>query len=125
CATFRSPHTACWCVSFCHRVLADYGPPIAAARPLICQWAPVPPPHAAARSTVCHAMSLYHLPLLLSSTPHSAMCTIRSPHTAAGPLFCHRFAGKDYSLLHRCRQVHYNLSMGPPYLVTLLLGHTV
>ncbi|CAI9538022.1 unnamed protein product, partial [Staurois parvus] len=35
CATFRSPHTA-WCVSiFCHRVLADYGPPIAAARPLM------------------------------------------------------------------------------------------
>ncbi|CAI9617973.1 unnamed protein product [Staurois parvus] len=26
----------CWCVSFCHRVLADYGPHIAAARPLIC-----------------------------------------------------------------------------------------
>ncbi|CAI9592272.1 unnamed protein product, partial [Staurois parvus] len=27
----------CWCVPFfCHRVLADYGPPIAAARPLIC-----------------------------------------------------------------------------------------
>ncbi|CAI9550915.1 unnamed protein product [Staurois parvus] len=32
CATFRSPHTHCW-VPFCHRVLADYGPPIAAARP--------------------------------------------------------------------------------------------
>ncbi|CAI9602998.1 unnamed protein product [Staurois parvus] len=31
CATFQvSSH--CWCVSiFCHRVLADYGPPIAAA----------------------------------------------------------------------------------------------
>ncbi|CAI9582200.1 unnamed protein product, partial [Staurois parvus] len=24
------------CFIFCHRVLADYGPPIAAARPLIC-----------------------------------------------------------------------------------------
>ncbi|CAI9585106.1 unnamed protein product, partial [Staurois parvus] len=24
------------CSIFCHRVLADYGPPIAAARPLIC-----------------------------------------------------------------------------------------
>ncbi|CAI9606569.1 unnamed protein product, partial [Staurois parvus] len=40
-----SPHSAmchfqvsshCWCVPFCHRVLADYGPPIAAARPVIC-----------------------------------------------------------------------------------------
>ncbi|CAI9573233.1 unnamed protein product, partial [Staurois parvus] len=68
-----SPHSAmchfqvsshCWWVPFCHRVLADYGPPIAAARPVICHgprtdsscccqarnlsWAPVPPPHAAA-----------------------------------------------------------------------------
>ncbi|CAI9616900.1 unnamed protein product [Staurois parvus] len=36
-------------------------------------WAPVPPPHAAARSRVCHG-SLYGLPLLLSPSPHSAMC---------------------------------------------------
>ncbi|CAI9615333.1 unnamed protein product [Staurois parvus] len=36
-------------------------------------WAPVPPPHAAARSRVCHG-SLYGLPLLLSLSPHSAMC---------------------------------------------------
>ncbi|CAI9541432.1 unnamed protein product [Staurois parvus] len=34
---------------------------------------PVPPPHAAARSRVCHG-SLYGLPLLLSPSPHSAMC---------------------------------------------------
>ncbi|CAI9609185.1 unnamed protein product [Staurois parvus] len=39
CATFRSPHTAGG-VPFCHRVLADYGPPIAAARPLICHGPP-------------------------------------------------------------------------------------
>ncbi|CAI9585374.1 unnamed protein product [Staurois parvus] len=36
-------------------------------------WAPVPPPHAAARARVCHG-SLYGLPLLLSLSPHSAMC---------------------------------------------------
>ncbi|CAI9571560.1 unnamed protein product [Staurois parvus] len=36
-------------------------------------WVPVPPPHAAARSRVCHG-SLYGLPLLLSPSPHSAMC---------------------------------------------------
>ncbi|CAI9594213.1 unnamed protein product [Staurois parvus] len=36
-------------------------------------WAPVPPPHAAARSRVSHG-SLYGLPLLLSPSPHSAMC---------------------------------------------------
>ncbi|CAI9554195.1 unnamed protein product, partial [Staurois parvus] len=65
----------CWCVPFfCHRVLADYGPPIAAARPLICHGPPIPPPpHAAAKSRVSHG-SLYGLPLLLPPSPHSAMC---------------------------------------------------
>ncbi|CAI9601557.1 unnamed protein product [Staurois parvus] len=33
CGTFRSPHTHCWVPFLGHRVLADYGPPIAAARP--------------------------------------------------------------------------------------------
>ncbi|CAI9591453.1 unnamed protein product, partial [Staurois parvus] len=36
-------------------------------------WAPIPPPHAAAKSRVSHG-SLYGLPLLLSPSPHSAMC---------------------------------------------------
>ncbi|CAI9579491.1 unnamed protein product, partial [Staurois parvus] len=61
------------CSIFCHRVLADYGPPIAAARPLICHGPLYPPPHAAAKSRVSHG-SLYGLPLLLSPSPHSAMC---------------------------------------------------
>ncbi|CAI9606567.1 unnamed protein product, partial [Staurois parvus] len=87
CATFRSPHSHCWCVPFCHRVLADYGPPIAAARPVNLPWAPVPPPHAAARSTVSHG-SLYGLPLLLSPSPHSAMCHFQvSSHCWCVP-FC-------------------------------------
>ncbi|CAI9603490.1 unnamed protein product, partial [Staurois parvus] len=49
------------CSIFCHRVLADYGPPIAAARPLICHG-PLyrPPPHAAARSRVS---LMVHVPL--------------------------------------------------------------
>ncbi|CAI9614039.1 unnamed protein product, partial [Staurois parvus] len=71
CATFRSPHTAggfhfvigCWCCMASHCCCQ--------ARNL--SWAPVPPPHAAARSRVCHG-SLYGLPLLLSPSPHSAMC---------------------------------------------------
>ncbi|CAI9603533.1 unnamed protein product, partial [Staurois parvus] len=57
------------CSIFCHRVLADYGPPIAAARPLICHgplyrllmllpvqspWVPVRPPIAAV--SMSHAM---------------------------------------------------------------------
>ncbi|CAI9545774.1 unnamed protein product, partial [Staurois parvus] len=77
-------------------------------------WAPVPPPHAAARSTVCHG-SLYGLPLLLSPSPHSAMCHFQvsshccwvpfcdrmladyGPHIAAArPLICH---GPLYRLL--------------------------
>ncbi|CAI9584234.1 unnamed protein product, partial [Staurois parvus] len=48
CAHFQVS-SQCWWVPFCHRVLADYGPPIAAARPVICHGPPVPPPHAAAR----------------------------------------------------------------------------
>ncbi|CAI9624900.1 unnamed protein product, partial [Staurois parvus] len=60
------------CSIFCHRVLADYGPPIAAARPVICHgppctasscccqvqslsWVPVWPPIAAVSiATLCH-----------------------------------------------------------------------
>ncbi|CAI9611716.1 unnamed protein product, partial [Staurois parvus] len=52
-------------------------------------WAPVPPPHAAARSRVCHG-SMYGLPLLLSPSPHSAMCHFQvSSHRWWVP-FCHR-----------------------------------
>ncbi|CAI9549939.1 unnamed protein product, partial [Staurois parvus] len=77
------------CSIFCHRVLADYGPPIAAARPVICHGPLYPPPHAAARSRVCHG-SLYGLPLLLSPSPHSAMCHFQvSSHCWWVP-FCHR-----------------------------------
>ncbi|CAI9565555.1 unnamed protein product, partial [Staurois parvus] len=75
------------CSIFCHRVLADYGPPIAAARPVICHGPPVPPPHAAARSRVSHG-SLYGLPLLLSPSPHSAMCHFQvSSHCWCVPFF--------------------------------------
>ncbi|CAI9613621.1 unnamed protein product, partial [Staurois parvus] len=75
------------CSIFCHRVLADYGPPIAAARPLICHGPPIPPPHAAARSRVSHG-SLYGLPLLLSPSPHSAMCHFQvSSHCWCVPFF--------------------------------------
>ncbi|CAI9565238.1 unnamed protein product [Staurois parvus] len=43
---------------------------------------PIPPPHAAAKSRVSHG-SLYGLPLLLSPSPHSAMCHFQvSSHTA-------------------------------------------
>ncbi|CAI9565603.1 unnamed protein product [Staurois parvus] len=61
---------------------APIPPPHAAARPLICHGPLYPPPHAAARSRVSHG-SLYGLPLLLSPSPHSAMCHFQvSSHTA-------------------------------------------
>ncbi|CAI9585386.1 unnamed protein product [Staurois parvus] len=64
--------------------------PHAAARPVICHGAPVPPPHAAARSRVCHG-SLYGLPLLLSPSPHSAMCHFQVSLTHCWWVpFCHR-----------------------------------
>ncbi|CAI9594207.1 unnamed protein product [Staurois parvus] len=64
-------------------------------------WAPVPPPHAAARSRVSHG-SLYGLPLLLSPSPHSAMCHFQvSSHCWWVP-FCHRVLyGLHCCCLHR------------------------
>ncbi|CAI9549033.1 unnamed protein product [Staurois parvus] len=63
--------------------------PHAAARPVICHGPLYRHPHAAARSRVCHG-SLYGLPLLLSPSPHSAMCHFQvSSHCWWVP-FCHR-----------------------------------
>ncbi|CAI9617743.1 unnamed protein product [Staurois parvus] len=69
-------------------------------------WAPVPPPHAAARPVICHGPP-YRLLMLLPgqecvmgpSTASHCCClhrhtlpcaTFRSPHTAGGFHFCHR-----------------------------------
>ncbi|CAI9579894.1 unnamed protein product [Staurois parvus] len=47
-------------------------------------WAPVPPPHAAARSRVCHG-SPVRPPIAAVSIAHTLPCaTFRSPHTAGG-----------------------------------------
>ncbi|CAI9615176.1 unnamed protein product, partial [Staurois parvus] len=82
CATFRSPHTAGVGSIFCHRVLADYGPPIAAARPLICHGPLyrllmlLPGPESLMGP--CTASHCCCLP-----SPHSAMCHFQvSSHTA-------------------------------------------
>ncbi|CAI9620244.1 unnamed protein product, partial [Staurois parvus] len=80
CATFQvSSH--CWCVPFCHRVLADYGPPIAAARPVICHGPLyrllmlLPGPECLmGPCTASHCCCLHR---------HTLPCaTFRSPHTA-------------------------------------------
>ncbi|CAI9590357.1 unnamed protein product, partial [Staurois parvus] len=80
CATFRSPHTLLVCSIFCHRVLADYGPPIAAARPLICHGPLyrllmlLPGPESLmGPCTASHCCCLHR---------HTLPCaTFRSPHT--------------------------------------------
>ncbi|CAI9617744.1 unnamed protein product, partial [Staurois parvus] len=71
----------CWWVPFCHRVLADYGPPIAAARPVICHGPPyrllmlLPGPECLmGPCTASHCCCLHR---------HTLPCaTFRSPHTA-------------------------------------------
>ncbi|CAI9546822.1 unnamed protein product, partial [Staurois parvus] len=69
--------------SFCHRVLADYGPPIAAARPVICHGPLyrllmlLPGPECLmGPCTASHCCCLHR---------HTLPCaTFRSPHTAGG-----------------------------------------
>ncbi|CAI9544375.1 unnamed protein product, partial [Staurois parvus] len=69
------------CSIFCHRVLADYGPPIAAARPLICHGPLyrllmlLPSPESLmGPCTASHCCCLHR---------HTLPCaTFRSPHTA-------------------------------------------
>ncbi|CAI9609317.1 unnamed protein product, partial [Staurois parvus] len=71
------------CSIFCHRVLADYGPPIAAARPLICHGPLyrllmlLPSPESLmGPCTASHCCCLHR---------HTLPCaTFRSPHTAGG-----------------------------------------
>ncbi|CAI9621383.1 unnamed protein product, partial [Staurois parvus] len=71
------------CSIFCHRVLADYGPPIAAARPLICHGPLyrllmlLPGPESLmGPCTASHCCCLHR---------HTLPCaTFRSPHTAGG-----------------------------------------
>ncbi|CAI9537926.1 unnamed protein product, partial [Staurois parvus] len=68
------------CSIFCHRVLADYGPPIAAARPLICHGPLyrllmlLPGPQSLmGPCTASHCCCLHR---------HTLPCaTFRSPHT--------------------------------------------
>ncbi|CAI9595206.1 unnamed protein product, partial [Staurois parvus] len=96
CCCLHRPHSAmchfqvsshcCW-VPFCHRCWQITGVSHCCCQAPNLPWAPVPPPHAAARSTVCHG-SLYGLPLLLSPSPHSAMCHFQvSSHCWWVPIF--------------------------------------
>ncbi|CAI9612653.1 unnamed protein product, partial [Staurois parvus] len=76
------------CSIFCHRVLADYGPPIAAARPLICHGPLyrllmlLPGPESLmGPCTASHCCCLHR---------HTLPCaTFRSPHTLlVRSIFC-------------------------------------
>ncbi|CAI9568420.1 unnamed protein product, partial [Staurois parvus] len=75
------------CSIFCHRVLADYGPPIAAARPLICHGPLyrllmlLPSPESLmGPCTASHCCCLHR---------HTLPCaTFRSPHMLVCSIFC-------------------------------------
>ncbi|CAI9594354.1 unnamed protein product, partial [Staurois parvus] len=82
---------------FCHRVLADYGPPIAAARPLICHG------------------PLYRLLMLLPG-PESLMGPCTASHIAAVSIatLCHVPLSGLLTLLvgfHFCHRVLYGLPL--------------
>ncbi|CAI9606698.1 unnamed protein product, partial [Staurois parvus] len=84
CAHFQGllSHTS-W-VPFCHRVLADYRPPIGAARPQICHG----PPYRLVTLLLGPQCDLG--PCTASHCSHSAMCHFQvSSHSCWFP-FCHR-----------------------------------
>ncbi|CAI9607312.1 unnamed protein product, partial [Staurois parvus] len=94
-------------------------------------WAPIPPPHAAARPVICHGPPYRLVTLLLgpqcdmgpcttSHCSHSAMCHFQvSSHSCWFP-FCHRLLADYRPPIGAARP---QICHGPPYrLVTLLLG---
>ncbi|CAI9599900.1 unnamed protein product [Staurois parvus] len=84
-------------------------------------WAPVPPPHAAARSRVSHG-SLYGLPLLLSPSPHSAMCHFQvSSHCWWCSIFCHRVLADYGPPIAAARPV---ICHGPLYRLLMLAARS-
>ncbi|CAI9617922.1 unnamed protein product [Staurois parvus] len=87
--------------------------PHAAARPVICHGPLYLPPHAAARSRVCHG-SLYGLPLLLSPSPHSAMCHFQvSSHCWWFHFFIGRCMAIPLLLCLHCHTVAPHSGFGP------------
>ncbi|CAI9589311.1 unnamed protein product [Staurois parvus] len=77
-----SSHSCCF--PFCHRLLADYRPPIGAARPQICHG----PPYRLV--TLLLGPQCVMGPCTASHCSHSAMCHFQvSSHSCWFP-FCHR-----------------------------------
>ncbi|CAI9543619.1 unnamed protein product, partial [Staurois parvus] len=72
-----SSHSCCF--PFCHRLLADYRPPIGAARPQICHGAP-----RTASSRCCWVHSVTWVPVPPPIAPTLPCATLRCPHTPAG-----------------------------------------
>ncbi|CAI9587484.1 unnamed protein product, partial [Staurois parvus] len=83
CATFRSS-SHCWCVPFfVIGVLADYGPPIAAARPVICHGPLYQPSSCCCPGPQCLMGPCTASHCCCLQSPHTLPCaTFRSPHTA-------------------------------------------
>ncbi|CAI9604542.1 unnamed protein product, partial [Staurois parvus] len=94
-------------------------------------WAPIPPPHAAARPLICHGPPYRLVTLLLgpqcdlgpctaSHCSHSAMCHFQVSSHSCGFPFCHRLLADYRPPIGAARP---QICHGPPYrLVTLLLG---
>ncbi|CAI9616746.1 unnamed protein product, partial [Staurois parvus] len=80
-----SSHSCCF--PFCHRLLADYRPPIAAARPLICHG-PLYRLLMLLPGPQCLMGPCTASPLLLSPSPHSAMCHFQVSSHSCGFPFC-------------------------------------
>ncbi|CAI9611026.1 unnamed protein product, partial [Staurois parvus] len=74
---FQVSSHSCW-FPFCHRLLADYRPPIGAARPQICHG-----PRTAS-SRCCWVHSVTWVPVPPPIAPTLPCATLRSPHTPAG-----------------------------------------
>ncbi|CAI9596818.1 unnamed protein product, partial [Staurois parvus] len=80
---FQVSSHSCW-FPFCHRLLADYRPPIGAARPQICHG----PPYRLV--TLLLGPQCDMGPCTASHCSHSAMCHFQvSSHSCWFP-FCHR-----------------------------------
>ncbi|CAI9565264.1 unnamed protein product [Staurois parvus] len=81
---FQVSSHSCW-FPFCHRLLADYRPPIGAARPQICHG----PPYRLV--TLLLGPQCVMGPCTASHCSHSAMCHFQvSSHSCWWFPFCHR-----------------------------------
>ncbi|CAI9558064.1 unnamed protein product, partial [Staurois parvus] len=105
---------------------APVPPPHAAARPVICHGPPVPTPHAAARPVICHG-PLYRLLMLLPG-PECVMGPCTASHCCClyrHTLPCATFRSPHTAGgFHFCHRVLYGLPFAAASTATLWLPHS-